>query len=497
MPCLGDLDDDTIIQCVRYLATGHELSVLQCCSRRWRELAAHDLLWRVACTADFGLRDADEAGAESGAAPCSYKKAWLSWRGLSKSLGYTVADAPLFMRAERSWTRISAWLRANELSPIAETFQGPVVASEWDAMVTSLGLEEYQEGLQSLRAILSVHNGQDILFDRGMEERKPRRPEDQNGIFQGVFGGYNAYDHLVCTRLLPLARMVSWSKKVREAVDHAGDHCVVFAASFNMKKILLLDAQDGTVHILMSDGLHLASPAFKEAPAAAAAAAAPPPSRVASMDGLSRWFETWAERLTSGVYERSALLPEHAEMSMGVSILPVRGPAVSRTVTRGIEVIGRSIYAVEQGGTPLYVYSLRVRLLSPDEEGGLTAAQRGFETAQLNSRHLILSNADGSQEHVRGSGVVGNYPLLREGGWRNDRQDQRCHMHEGVPPEAVQEGGEEEGTFVYQSQAQPANLCAFAAELEFVPGTLHAPAGPPFNALVSPFPLTAADDFTY
>eukprot|EP01052_Picozoa_sp_SAG31_P026532 SAG31_NODE_2411_length_5752_cov_2.118167_6_plen_231_part_00 len=52
-----------------------------------------------------------------------------------------------------------------------------------------------------------------------------------------------------------------------------------------------------------------------------------------------------------------------------------------------------------------------------------------------------MGKADGSTEHVDGSGVVGRYPLLREGGgYRDDVQDRRCRLNEGVPPEAVRPG---------------------------------------------------------
>jgi uncharacterized protein affecting Mg2+/Co2+ transport len=47
--------------------------------------------------------------------------------------------------------------------------------------------------------------------------------------------------------------------------------------------------------------------------------------------------------------------------------------------------------------------------------------------------------ANGEIEHVNGSGVVGKYPLLREGGsYRDDEQDRRCRLNTGVPAEMVQ-----------------------------------------------------------
>ena len=39
----------------------------------------------------------------------------------------------------------------------------------------------------------------------------------------------------------------------------------------------------------------------------------------------------------------------------------------------------------------------------------------GSETAQLISRHWVITNADGEEEEVRGDGVVGQQPVLAPG----------------------------------------------------------------------------------
>jgi ApaG protein len=45
----------------------------------------------------------------------------------------------------------------------------------------------------------------------------------------------------------------------------------------------------------------------------------------------------------------------------------------------------------------------------------VTVTNQGSETVQLVSRHWIITNAKGEQEHVRGPGVVGEQPILRPG----------------------------------------------------------------------------------
>ena len=39
----------------------------------------------------------------------------------------------------------------------------------------------------------------------------------------------------------------------------------------------------------------------------------------------------------------------------------------------------------------------------------------GSKTVQLLSRHWVITDANGKQEHVRGPGVVGKTPILRQG----------------------------------------------------------------------------------
>jgi ApaG protein len=45
----------------------------------------------------------------------------------------------------------------------------------------------------------------------------------------------------------------------------------------------------------------------------------------------------------------------------------------------------------------------------------VTITNSGGATVRLLSRHWVITNAHGSEEHVRGSGVVGEQPVLRSG----------------------------------------------------------------------------------
>jgi F-box protein 3 len=203
---------------------------------------------------------------------------------------------------------------------------------------------------------------------------------------------------------------------------------------------------------------------------------------------LVSWLDEWSRRVEAGVYTCENIdADEHRRDfdTPGICLFPQAGPKQSVATTRGIRVTASAIYAPELG---MFVYSIRLRLLSADEEGGLSPAERGFETAQLRSRHWILGQTSGPPETVNGAGVVGRYPLLFEGGWREDRQTDASGT--------VRPGHECDGTFIYQSMSGRGPTCSFEGELEFVPGSLRKPAGEPFRVTVGRFPLECrADEF--
>lgn len=78
----------------------------------------------------------------------------------------------------------------------------------------------------------------------------------------------------------------------------------------------------------------------------------------------------------------------------------------STALTDGIRTTVRSAYVVDQS-MPLahrYVFAYTVRI-----------ANEGSEPAKLVTRHWIITDGNGKTEEVRGPGVVGRQPLLRQG----------------------------------------------------------------------------------
>lgn len=79
---------------------------------------------------------------------------------------------------------------------------------------------------------------------------------------------------------------------------------------------------------------------------------------------------------------------------------------ISEATTRGIEVRVESRYLPERSAPErkawFFAYTIRI-------------SNRGTETAQLISRHWIITDATGRTEEVRGPGVVGEQPVLEPG----------------------------------------------------------------------------------
>jgi ApaG protein len=78
----------------------------------------------------------------------------------------------------------------------------------------------------------------------------------------------------------------------------------------------------------------------------------------------------------------------------------------SEATTRGIRIRVRSSYVPERSDPELghwfFIYTVEI-------------ANVGEETAQLVSRHWIITDANGAVQEVRGPGVVGKQPTLAPG----------------------------------------------------------------------------------
>ncbi len=79
---------------------------------------------------------------------------------------------------------------------------------------------------------------------------------------------------------------------------------------------------------------------------------------------------------------------------------------MSRAVTRGIVVTVKSEYIPERSAPKARRYAFAYTV---------SIANEGEETAQLKSRHWIITDANDEVQEVRGEGVVGAQPILAPG----------------------------------------------------------------------------------
>ena len=79
---------------------------------------------------------------------------------------------------------------------------------------------------------------------------------------------------------------------------------------------------------------------------------------------------------------------------------------MSDTTTNGIRVQVTPKFLPERSSTRdgEYVFAYFIRI-----------SNDGAETAQLVSRHWVITNSEGEEEEVRGEGVVGQKPVLAPG----------------------------------------------------------------------------------
>jgi ApaG protein len=79
---------------------------------------------------------------------------------------------------------------------------------------------------------------------------------------------------------------------------------------------------------------------------------------------------------------------------------------MSQAITNGILVTVKSAYMPERSTPTLRRFAFAYTV---------TIANQGRETAQLMSRHWVITDSEGEVQEVRGDGVVGEQPVLAPG----------------------------------------------------------------------------------
>mmetsp|Transcript_18238 Transcript_18238/g.21096 ORF Transcript_18238/g.21096 Transcript_18238/m.21096 type:complete len:524 (+) Transcript_18238:60-1631(+) len=387
--------------------------------------------------------------------------------GGSTELNKRVMNATYFLRAANMWSKIERWCEQPQNVQLGRKVMNNL--NDGMPFITHSQTDSDRLSIfHAFGAIYSFHNGQKMC-------------STINDVACGLFGGFSFYNTIVCMRMMMQFRSpnIESSRSVRIAYNALPSSCfpggrVVILDCMNGKVYLCHDrdelddhGDDNDQRILLCDN-----------------------SGIDQYDSILLWMENFANILENNEMEFDRLFHDESS-STPLALLhfpslrcqhqiiqPEGIPVVSCAMTRGIEVIASAI--LEPLGAGVISYSIRIRLLTPEEPGYMTSAERGFETCQLISRHWIIKDLmTGIEQNVNGNGVVGYYPVLFEGSYRMD-----C----GDSPGNIERGSIIDGTFRYQSCIQPMHG-SFRGTIRFVPGCLETPTGNPFFVTLNPFAL--------
>jgi uncharacterized protein affecting Mg2+/Co2+ transport len=368
---------------------------------------------------------------------------------------------PYFIRAAKFWQAFFSWCDDGGAPHVASKDVGT-----FDAEEDKRTRQEIRDSVGSrgctnrdfpltCRYLQGCFAGQACLALGGIQSTA-------TGYYHGMFGHYGSYGYECSSfwtgvhvpRILRLPIVIDLSGLERFSVD--------------------LESGELTTPIIVNDDRRFGQ---RDYPAVA---------RVNSKgnrdDDALRWMEEYVRRLSEGeigigrIGNRRCitLYPRYVP---GAAPRLVNGvPVVSRKVTRGVEVIASSVFASQRAMDICFIYSLRIRLLVPDDgQEYLSPERRGFQTCQLKGRHWKITNYETGQTHqVHGEGVIGLFPELEEGSY-------------------IEDGTRFPGTFEYQSCTGPMNDGGcFGGHLTF-----QTDSGEYFNVEVGKFALDRRPDFLY
>ena len=385
---------------------------------------------------------------------------WKHWRKIDLMCpSGGMLSGPFFLRAGRMWRKIEQWCDdTNRSGRFGREIKSSFLPGRNFYPNTSRGGNLPRNGnLSAFQAVYAFYAGQ----------------HRHTSILGGMFGGFHAYDVTSITRWIK-PQLGKWQSfiVIAQGSMKAMAMCVqtgqVYSISHRNQQLVATPCPGGIDQITGRN--------FLQRPA----------NLADGNDSLLRWFEEYADRLHRHYYAVGILNPHDVDYGSISSLL--RYPTVSdlancsRAVTRGVEVVASAIFVEEMG---MFVYSIRMRLLTPDDgEGYMSPEQRGFGSCQLVSRYWKISKFEATGppviDEVRGGGVIGYFPILGEGFCENYEQ------REGVSLNCI---GSARGAFSYQSCTQADYPGAIEGCLQFMPGSIDEPSGEIFNVRVDPFPL--------
>jgi uncharacterized protein affecting Mg2+/Co2+ transport len=433
---------------------------------------------RAGVTSIFGVPIADSVLE----APSAFEawKYWLKCSGRFYSDGLRniedkrpLLHGPYFLRAAALWKKLFAWLDGPDCGEVGERVKR--LLSRRGMFHRDWSEARNEPGIVACQAVYSFCQGPEAfeIMTSGVSDAETKA--------SGLLGGSHAYGFASCTHLI--RPKLTPSDKLIIAMDP-------FAMHTGARKMFCVDLLTGKLE------LHYDTNFVRPAITAAALDEQSKGTPIGH-DAVLLWLEEYSDRVSTGrvrvdhigdpADDAPRAIMQYPQLPIAASPVVTDGiQAVSRVVTRGVEVVASSVYLPQTGEDSNlgFIYNIRIRLLTPENEDFVSAADRGFETCQLLSRHWRIANHDIQRvEQVDGEGVIGMYPLLREGGYQ-------------FPGIGLDDGEDFDGTFSYTSCTR-AMQGSFSGTIQFVPGSLRSPTGPAFAVELRPFALDNNPAFLY
>ena len=415
---------------------------------------------------------------------------------------------------------IRAWCRIYEsverwAKPVAETLVVPLTAEEVERCSETFDMIFKRPFPMELKCLYRVCGGQrhgDCTEEEEEEDSDGVFESDrEDGAFQGIFPGMKVYHDQYSLSMLPLTEAVRHTlhsrgrnldgvlRKFVLAEDLCGSGCmeIIFdydsgQIQFDSKPRMLLgiDGVGRNRRIIAPDGPRPAWYVSGEDQMRQIEVNYPHYEDIVSSMGyavhpvvpLVHWLECYAREL-----EMQHIQYHHVQ-EVGARMLwrfPLKGPECRECVTRGIVIKSSCVLAphvIHYPATALvWAYSIQMRLLRVEEqrEQGIESWDT-LDAVRLKGRCWKIISANGVQE-VQGEGVVGNYPVLRQGGCTFEYQSYvSVNTAEHYTNKDVPVDGRMEGYFTF-------------ARLSTRDESLHAAAEAPIRAICPTMHLTLPD----
>ena len=427
-------------------------------SRLWRNIIAHDSLWQIICNRDgpacslkvvpaTGRTDGNTGVPTVGVHVGTYRAAWIQWMLLHLRIGGTWRDISMndrmasfqksFLDLQASWDKVLAWDAENMPELVYSAVGTPSCLRLGSRHIQSLGPTLVEKAAQWDMSSLPAPI---LAWFSCVDGQTSSEVDDLGFHTAGQMGGFSVYGEYVCSYLATLGE----SFAMKDQFDFSALPLTKPFGVYSSTSLFRFFAVD----LFKSNNVIMVTINIRR-------------NNIDTVElnvSLLEWWATFADRLQSGYFKAGKhIFGSKHPGRPGIDLFPRAPPDCVVATTAGIRVEASTIYS----GSPEmgFIYSIRMMLVDPVElmnHLNILNATPATVGVQLLSRHWIVTQpGSAAPRHVRGLGVVGNFPILVDKGFYNIDSDGEA-------------SGFQEGWFIYQSlSGWMPNGGSFGGEVSF------------------------------